>query len=124
METEIRDFKDLLVWQKAILIAKEIYRLTKLFPSDERFGLTAQLRRAAVSISSNIAEGHARQGREFAHFLSVARGSLAEVETQLLLAVEVGYVARDQLTEALSSICEMRRMTASLSRKLCRPLTP
>ncbi|MGL6096524.1 MAG: four helix bundle protein [Fimbriiglobus sp.] len=74
----IRDFRDLLIWQKAIEYARQIYTLTKGFPRDERFGLTNQVRRAAVSVSSNIAEGHARQGREFPHFLSIARGSLAE----------------------------------------------
>ena len=123
MSDEIRDFKDLIIWQKAIALAKEVYRLTKRFPSDERFGLTIQVRRAAVSVSSNIAEGHSRQGREFAHYLSVSRGSLAEVESQLLLAVELGYLSADQLTVVLALSGEIRRMAISLAKKLS-PLTP
>ncbi|HEV3260843.1 MAG TPA: four helix bundle protein [Gemmataceae bacterium] len=118
MHQEIKDFKDLIVWQKAILFAKEVYCLTKCFPGDERFGLTAQVRRAAVSVPSNIAEGHSRQGREFAHFLSIARGSLAEVESQLLLAVELGYVQSPHLVNALGLIGELRRMAVSLANKL------
>ncbi|HEY0007805.1 MAG TPA: four helix bundle protein, partial [Tepidisphaeraceae bacterium] len=89
MEQPIRDFRDLVVWQKAIALAKAVYVLTRSFPADERFGLTNQVRRASVSVSSNIAEGHARSGREFRPFLSIARGSAAEVESQLLLAVEL-----------------------------------
>lgn len=110
----VRTFRDLLIWQKAILLAKQVYEPSRGFPPDERFGLTAQVRRAIVSVSSNIAEGHARQGREFAHFLSIARGSLAEVESQLYLAAELGFTepaARDPLF-ALAS--EIHRMTASL----------
>jgi four helix bundle protein len=115
----IRNFRDLIVWRKAIQFAKLVYRLTKCFPSDERFGLTAQVRRAAVSVSSNIAEGHSRQGREFGHFLSIARGSLAEVESQLLLAVELEYLQSQDLTEALNLAAEIRRMAVSLAAKLC-----
>ncbi len=118
MSDEIRDFKDLIIWRKAILFAKEVYRLTKCFPRDERWGLTAQVRRAAVSVSSNIAEGHARQRREFGHFLSVARGSLAEAESQLLLAVELGYLIPDSLATACAIATEIRRMGAALASKL------
>ena len=118
MPEAIRDFRDLIVWRKAIQFAKIVYGLTSRFPADERFGLTAQVRRAAVSVSSNIAEGHARQGREFAHFLSIARGSLAEVESQLLLAVELGYIKPEALAEALNLACEIRRMASSLTSKL------
>jgi four helix bundle protein len=118
MSDSIRDFKDLIVWRKAIAFAKEVYTLTKCFPRDERFGLTSQLRRAAVSVSSNIAEGHARQGREFAHFLSIARGSLAEVESQLLLAVELGYLRPEQLAEVFALACEIRRMAVALAAKI------
>jgi len=98
----IKDFKDLIVWKKDIQFAKEVYVLTKAFPKEEQFGLTSQVRRAAVSVSSNIAEGHSRQGREFAHYLSVARGPLAEAESQLLLAVELDYLHPDRLAGALS----------------------
>jgi four helix bundle protein len=120
MAATIRDFKDLIVWQKAIALGKEVYSLTRMasIPRDERFGLVNQLRRAAVSVSSNIAEGHARQGREFLHFLSIARGSLAEVESQLLLAVELGFVQKPALEDAFGLIGEIRRMAASLASKL------
>ena len=109
MSEGIKSFRDLLVWQKAIQFAKEVYKVTCGFPRDERFGLTSQLRRAAVSVSSNIAEGHARQGREFRHFLSIARGSLAEAESQLLLAVELELPTLDSLTPALRRLCTRTR---------------
>jgi four helix bundle protein len=115
---EIRDFQDLIVWQKAIKLASQIYNLTVRFPKEERFGLTNQLRRAAVSVSSNIAEGHARQGREFAHFLSIARGSLAETQSQLLLAVELQFATEDAIAPTMELTVEIRRMIATLSAKL------
>jgi four helix bundle protein len=118
MNERIKDFKDLIVWQKAIQFAKEVYVLTKGFPKEEQFGLTSQVRRAAVSVSSNIAEGHSRQGREFAHYLSVARGSLAEAESQLLLAVELDYLHADRLAVAMSLACEIRRMVSAISAKI------
>jgi four helix bundle protein len=118
MSEEIRDFRDLLVWRKAIEFAKEVYRLTQAFPDAERFGLTSQLRRSAISVSSNIAEGHARQGKEFRHFLSIARGSLAEAESQMLLAVELGFVVADDIDPARILASEIRRMAVSLARKI------
>lgn len=88
-----RKHRELLAWQLAIQLVKEVYRLTSEFPDSERFGLTAQMRRAAVSIPSNIAEGAARLGqREFLHFLGIARGSLSEIDTQLVVASELGYI--------------------------------
>lgn len=114
----IRTFRDLLVWHKAIQAAKCVYLITKTFPQDERFGLTQQVRRAVVSVSSNIAEGHARQVREYAHFLSIARGSLAEVESQLLLAVELGFSVPADIEPVLSTAGEIYRMLASLASKL------
>lgn len=87
-----RKHHDLLVWQEAMALAKAIYALTAGFPPDERFGLISQLRRAAVSVPSNIAEGAARgSNREFRQFLMVARGSLSELDTQLILAQELGF---------------------------------
>ncbi len=115
---EIRDFKDLIIWRKAMDFAKQVYVISKRFPSDERFGLTAQVRRAAVSVSSNIAEGHARQGKEFLHFLSIARGSLAEAESQLLLAVELGFIQEEHTVDALGLAVEIRRIAAALARNL------
>ncbi len=124
MTGEIKDFKDLIVWRKAIALAKEVYRVTKTFPREEQFGLTNQVRRAVVSVSSNIAEGHARQGQSFAHFLSVARGSLAEVESLLLLAVELGYTSAEIIAVPLALATEVRRMAASLCRKLAQSASP
>lgn len=118
MAEGIRSFRDLIIWQKAISFAKDVYVLTRTFPADEQFGLTSQLRRAAVSVSSNVAEGHARQGREFAHFLSVARGSLAECESQLFLAAELGFLPPDAAGPALSLATEIHKMAASLAGKL------
>lgn len=82
-------------WKLSMVLVKDIYSLTQAFPKSEIFGLTAQMRRAAVSIPSNIAEGAARTGRkEFAQFLNIARGSLSELETQLLIAVDLGYIEK------------------------------
>jgi four helix bundle protein len=91
-------YKDLIEWRKAMELVTEIYRATREFPRDELYGLTNQLRRAAVSVPSNIAEGQARFSRkEFRHFLSHARGSLVEIETQLTIAQNLGYL-NPQLT--------------------------
>jgi four helix bundle protein len=114
----IKTFRDLLVWKKAIQFAKAVYQVTKLFPKEERFGLTLQIRRAAVSVSSNIAEGHARQGREYSYFLSIARGSAAEVESQLLLATELGFTTHETVEPILSIAGEIHRMAASLAEKV------
>jgi four helix bundle protein len=115
---EVLSFRDLIIWQRAIELCKEVYRLSQRFPTDERFGLTLQIRRAAVSVSSNIAEGHARQGKEFRHFLSIARGSLAEVESQLALAVELGYIRNSDLNVISSQAREIRKTGSALSQKL------
>jgi four helix bundle protein len=87
-----RSFKDLVVWQRAIQLTLEIYNLTSSFPDSERFGLTSQLRRAAVSVASNIAEGYGRSTKgEYIQFLGHARGSACEVETQLVIAKALGF---------------------------------
>lgn len=84
---EIRSYRDLVVWQKGMDLVEGVYRVTKAFPKDEVYGLTSQIRRAVVSIPSNIAEGQSRMtSGEFIHFLGIARGSLAELETQIILA--------------------------------------
>jgi four helix bundle protein len=88
-----RAHHDLLAWQEAIRLVKAIYALTQGFPREEQFGLTSQMRRAAVSVPSNIAEGAARNStKEFVHFLFLARGSLSELETQVVIARELGYI--------------------------------
>ena len=104
----VRDFRDLLIWQKAMALTETIYRFSQEFPARESFGLTSQIQRAAVSIASNIAEGHARESqREFARFLSIARGSLAELHTQLLLAERLGYGERKKLPGILEATEEL-----------------
>jgi len=106
-------------------LAKLIYDLTRKFPSDERFGLTSQLRRAAVSVPSNIAEGQARHGTgEFLQFLSHAEGSLAEIETQLLLAVNLGFCQQTSVDEPLSEIDQLQKMLVALKRSLSSPRSP
>ena len=110
-------FKNLIVWQKAMELVKVVYALTKTFPADERYALTDQLRRAVVSIPSNIAEGNGRASNaDYAHFLSIARGSLYETMTQLQIAVDLGYISTlDPELELLMS--EVGRMLTSMLKK-------
>jgi len=116
---EIRSYRDLLIWQKGMALAKQVYAMTRAFPADERFGLTAQMRRAAVSVPSNVAEGQARHGgKEFVHFLSHAEGSLAELDTQLMLAVDLGCCRSCEAEESAATVAELQTMIASLRRKL------
>src|SRR5882762_292182 len=97
-----RSYRDLVAWQKAMKFVTAIYEVTQRFPSEERYGLTNQLRRASVSVPSNIAEGQARfSQKEFHHFLSQARGSLVEIETQLLIARNLKYLNRRRQTSCL-----------------------
>jgi len=117
----IGGYKDLLVWQKGIALTKEVYKVTKTFPKDERFGLIAQMRRAAVSVPSNLAEGQARHTTgEFIQFISHAEGSLAELETQAHVSMELGYCAAADSARLLDNLDELRRMLNSLRRKLAR----
>jgi four helix bundle protein len=117
-DTAVQSYRDLIIWQRAMEFTAEVYRLAKKLPRDERFALTAQLRRAAVSVPSNIAEGHARQGREFKSFLSIARGSLAESETQLLIAAQASYLSQNDIAHALALAEEIRRMASALCKRL------
>ena len=96
-------YKKLIVWQKAMELVRSVYRLSKGFPTDERYALTDQLRRAAISIPSNIAEGCGRTSRkDYAHFLSIARGSLYETMTQLQIAQDLGYIEISEDLKVLS----------------------
>jgi len=114
-----RSYKDLVVWQKGIALAKIVYRLTQNLPPEEKFGLVAQMRRSAVSIPSNIAEGQARHTTgEFVQFISHAEGSVAELDTQLILSVELGFCDGSGSAPALELIDELRRMLNVLRRKL------
>jgi four helix bundle protein len=112
-------YRDLVVWQKSIALAKLIYAVTGTFPSDEKFGLVSQMRRAAVSVSSNIAEGQARHTTgEFIQFISHAEGSVAELDTQLHLTVELGFASEQQATDCFELVGDLRRMLNGLRRKL------
>jgi len=114
-----RSFKDLEVWRQSIQFAKEIYRLTEKFPLNELYGLTSQLRKAAVSIPSNIAEGQCRNSsKEFRHYLSMALGSLGEVETQLIIAQEIDYINQAELDYLQSPINDIRKMILALSKRI------
>ena len=117
--TKAKHYKDLQIWQKGILLAQAVYKLTEKFPAEERYGLIAQMRRSAVSIPSNIAEGQARQGtKEFLQFLSHANGSLAELETQLVLSEKLGLCDPKTLSEVLRNVDELQRMIRAMRRSL------
>jgi len=116
-------YRELKVWQLGVEISIEVYRVTESFPQREVYGLTSQLRRAAVSISSNIAEGHARtHTKDLMRFLSISRGSLAEVETQLVIAERLGYVLRHDCEPLFKMLEEESRMLAGLRRSLSAKL--
>src|SRR6185436_10961361 len=105
---QVGSFRELRVWRLAMAIVIEIYRVTRAFPAEEKFGLVAQLRRAAVAIPSNIAEGRSRLGAaEFRRFVSMARGSAAEVETQLEAAVALGYVGAGEIASLSSRLDQL-----------------
>lgn len=108
-------YKDLIVWQKARALAGEIYRATESFPRHEIYGLTSQLRRASVSIASNIAEGQGRLTKgEFQHFLGQSRGSLLELETQLTIALDLNYLDSDRVAGLECKTTEVRRLLNGL----------
>lgn len=114
-----RHYKELQIWQKGMALAKLVYKLTQKFPDGEKFGSVSQMRRAAVSVPSNIAEGQARQGtREFLQFLSHAGGSLAELETQVLLSEELGYCKAPETAKIGETIAELQKMLFAIRSKL------
>ena len=111
----VSNYQNLTVWQRAMDLAEEVYRLSKKLPKMEIFSLSEQMRRAAVSIPSNIAEGNGRQtAKEFQQFLWVAKGSAAELETQLLLCERIGYLARTDTDRAMGLLTEISKMTTAL----------
>ena len=117
--TPISSYRDLKVWQKGMDLVIESYRLTEKLPRQELYGLVSQIRRAAVSIPANIAEGHARyHTREFLRHLSIAKGSLMELETELIAAGRLSYVAESDVQNALGATAELGRMLAGLTRSL------
>lgn len=115
----IESYRDLIVWQKAMDLVIKIYRLTDYLPTDERFGLVSQMRRAAVSVPSNIAEGHRRNTRkDYAKFISYAFGSGSELETQLEIVDRLGYIPGPSVGEALDLLTEVMKMLNVLVNKL------
>jgi four helix bundle protein len=115
----VRDLKDLVAWQVAMDFAAGVYAGTRGFPDDEKFGLRMQLRRSAVSVASNIAEGHGRiNRREYARFVLIARGSLKEAETQLLLALRLGFMEQEIVQELLALALRINKLLTGLKRRL------
>ncbi len=115
----IRSHRDLQVWHKAMALARTTYSLTKHFPKEETYGLVQQMRRAAVSISSNIAEGYGRNSTlDYMRFLSISIGSLAELETQILLAQDFGYCSPDDSSKIQEQVQELEKMLKSLRTSL------
>lgn len=116
---DIKSYRDLIVWQKAMHVAKCTYIVVKKLPKEEMYALANQMRRAAISIPSNIAEGKTRNStKEFIQFLAIANGSRAELETQLLLCVEIGYLTTPEIQELTHRLEEVGKMLHSLQKAL------
>ncbi len=119
LQKPIEDYKDLHVWQKGMELAKQVSLLTSRFPSEEKFGLMSQMRRAAVSVPSNIAEGQARNSTgEFVQFLSHAEGSAVELDTQLRLSVDLGYCNLTDLSRVFRLMTDVQKMLKRLGHSL------
>ena len=115
----IKKYQDLIVWQKSMQLVRIIYLLVKKLPKEEVYSLSDQMRRAAVSIPSNIAEGYERNStKEYIQFLSVANGSKAELLTQILICIDIGYLTEKEVNESIELIDEISKMLAVLIRKL------
>ncbi len=116
---KVRSYRELEIWRKAMIIVKKVYGVVESFPREEIYGLTSQMKRSVVSIPSNISEGFRRQhNKEFKQFLFVALGSSAEIETQLTIAKELGYITPSQEQEFLVELDRICRMISSLIKKL------
>lgn len=121
MTTRVDSYRELIVWRKAMILVREVYTITQPFPREEKFGLTSQVRRAAISVPSTIAEGNGRhRRRDYMRFLLVARGSLQEVETQLLIAIDLTYLSPEAARPVMQLIDELSRMLTALVRALDR----
>jgi len=119
MNVKVKSYKDLVVWQKRVTLVKRVYQLTRSFPAHEKFGWVSQMRRAAVSVPSNLAAGHARNTTGgFIQFISHAAGSLAELETQVILAVELAFCPPADLQPLHGVIGEIQKMANALRRTL------
>ena len=120
MKTIIRNYRDLEAWKESMDLVEDVYKITKSLPAEELYGLRSQIRRAAVSIPSNVAEGHGRKGTgEYLHHLSIAKGSLTELETQLILCVRLKYFSR----ESLKPVWQQAQLVGKLLTGLIRSLT-
>lgn len=114
-KAKVRDYRDLIAWQKSIELVKSVYALTRKFPKAETYSLADQLQRAAISVPSNIAEGQSRQhGAEFRQFLHIALGSTAEVDTQIVIAEQLGYITKTEQDAVYLQLCEVRRLIRGL----------
>lgn len=116
----MRNYRNLDVWQAAMKLAVEIYRITKLLPDSERWGLTSQMQRASVSIPCNIAEGNGRSGGDYKRFVMIARGSLMELETQIELTVKLGHSSKPQIREAWRLSQRVGMMLTKLAKSLAK----
>ena len=115
----VQGYRDLIVWQRAMEAVGLVYKLVERLPRQETYGLSDQMRRAAVSIPSNIAEGHDRYStKEYIQYLSIARGSKAELETQLFLCVQIGFLSEEEIIPVMKKLEEIGRMIIAISRKL------
>ena len=112
------NYKELRIWQQSMKLVKEVYLLMRVMPKEELFSLTNQIKRAAVSIPSNIAEGQARGTKEFIHFLRIAQGSLSELETQLILTAELEMTQEEQIQPLLTEITSLKKQIHALITKL------
>lgn len=121
----IQNFKDLTIWQNGIELSCTIYKLVEQLPKNEMYALSDQMRRASISVPSNIAEGHQRVStKEYIRFLSISRGSLGELETQLVIANRIGHISAEQLQQVSASIESERRMINALISTLRKKLNP
>ena len=120
----IKDYRELIVWQKAMDLVETIYQTTRTFPKEEIYGLTSQIRRAAISIPSNIAEGNGRNTtRDYVHFLGMAYGSVKEVETQVLIAERLRYINSGRSVELVTMTGETARLISGLMNSLNRKIS-
>lgn len=120
----VQNYRELIAWQKAMDLVVRIYQITESFPKTETFGLTNQMRRAAVSIPSNIAEGQGRSTtKDFMHFLHIARGSLQELETQVIIAQRLEFITEAVHSELTTNICEIARILSGLLKSLASLLS-
>jgi len=117
--SEIKDFKDLIIWQKGMIIAEKCYQLTKSFPKDELYGMVQQVRRSSVSIPANIAEGYGRRSKkDYARFLNISQGSINELQTDLILCQRVKICEKKDIESIIYLLQEETRMIISLIKKL------